>query len=49
MKCLDNVACISLGGVGEILSGVGSHEARPRSIISSLDGAQAGGLDREAS
>ena len=45
---LGHVALIGINGIGIVLCGIGSSEARPRSIIDILDGAQTGGIDREA-
>ena len=49
MTRLVHVSLLGINGVGAVLCGVGSREARPRGIISILDGAQPGGLDRESS
>ena len=49
MTCLAHVALLGINIFREVLFGVGSHEARPGSIIDGLDAAQPGGLDREAS
>ena len=46
--CLVHVDLIGLNVIGAVLCGVGSREARPRSIVASLDGVHPGGFDREA-
>ena len=49
LTCLGCVALLVIKGFGAVICSVGSQEARPRSIIYRLDGAQTGGIDREAS